>query len=53
MTESPSWNEEQELAEFVPPEAGSNARSLQFLSRLLQTMDHPAYRAMAPGKQQL
>ena len=53
MTESPSWNEEQELAEFVPPEAGSEARSLQFLTRLLQTLDHPTYRAMAPGKQQL
>jgi len=53
MEEAPSWNEEQELAEFVPPEAGSDARSLQFLTRLLQTLDNPTYRAMAPGKQQL
>ena len=53
MEDAPSWDEEQELAEFVPPEAGSEARSLQFLTRLFQTLDHPAYRAMAPGKQQL
>ena len=53
MTKPPSWDEEQELAEFVPPEAGPEARSLQFLTRLLQTLDHPTYRAMAPGKQQL
>jgi len=53
MTESPSWDEEQELAEFVRPEASSEARSQQFLPRLLQTLDHPTYRAMAPGKQQL
>lgn len=53
MTEPQSWDEEQELAEFVPPEAGHEARSQQFLTRLLQTLDHPTYRAMAPGKQQL
>ena len=53
MTEPPSWDEEQELAEFVPTEAGSEAKSLQFFTRLLQTLDHPTYRAMAPGKQQL
>ena len=53
MTGPPSWDEEQELAEFVPPEAGPEARSLHFLTRLLQTLDHPTYRAMAPGKQQL
>jgi len=53
MTESPPWDEEHELAEFVPPEAGPEARSLQFLTRMLQTLDHPTYRAMAPGKQQL
>ncbi len=53
MAESPSWDEEQELAEFVPPEASPEARSQQFLTRLLQTLDHPTYRAMAPGKQQL
>ena len=53
MAEPKSWDEEQELAEFVPPEAGPEAKSLQFLTRLLQTLDHPTYRAMAPGKQQL
>ena len=53
MEDAPSWDEQQELAEFLPPEAGSEARSLQFLTRLLQTLDHPTYRAMAPGKQQL
>ena len=53
MAESPSWDEEQELAEFVPPEASPEARSLQFLTHLLRTLDHPTYRAMAPGKQQL
>lgn len=53
MAESPSWDEEQELAEFVPPEAGREARSLEFLTHLLHTLDHPTYRAMAPGKQQL
>ena len=53
MAESPSWDEEQELAEFVPPEAGPEARSQQLLTRLLQTLDHPTYRSMAPGKQQL
>ena len=53
MPDPQFWDEEQELAEFVPPGAGSEARSLQFLTRLLQTLDHPTYRAMAPGKQQL
>ena len=53
MEEAPSWDEEQELAEFMPPEASPEARSQQFLTRLLQTLDHPTYRAMAPGKQQL
>ena len=53
MEEAPSWDEEQELAEFMPLDAGPEARSQQFLTRFLQTLDHPTYRAMAPGKQQL
>lgn len=53
MTEPTSWDEDKELAAFLPPEAGAEASPLRFLTKLLQTLDHPTYRAMSPGKQQL
>ena len=53
MTEPNSWDEDKELAAFLPPEAEAEASHLRFLTKLLQTLDHPTYRAMSPGKQQL
>lgn len=49
MTEPTSWDEDKELAAFLPPEAGAEASHLRFLTKLLQTLDHPTYRAMSPG----
>lgn len=58
MSRTSSFDEEAELSEFIPDDlpvvasTGDGAK-LTFLARLLDTLDHPRYRAMSPGKQQL
>lgn len=47
------WDDEIELAEFIPPEVTLDGHGLTQLERFYHILDHPRFRAMAPGKQLL
>ncbi len=53
MTSRDQQQEEEEVAEFLPVEVSLDTEGLTLLDRMFRTLDHPRFRAMAPGKQLL